>query len=60
MRNDEGWTEERRKPEEGVRGRKEGVGQALERKPECLGEQKRCQYIIALLRFYTIQDQPTE
>jgi hypothetical protein len=48
-------TEERSKQEEGVRGRKEGVGQALKREPECPGKQKRCQYMIALLRFYSIQ-----
>src|SRR5271167_847577 len=47
----------RRKPEEGVRGRQEGVGQVWKRKPECVGKQERCQYMIALLRFCGIQDQ---
>jgi hypothetical protein len=32
----------------------------LERKPECLGKQKRCQYMIALLRFYSTQTNEVE
>jgi hypothetical protein len=28
----------------------------LQREPECVGKQKRYQYMIALLRFYSVQD----
>jgi hypothetical protein len=48
--NAERWKDEVKKGER----RKRQVGRrmsGLERKPECLGKQKRCQYVIALLRF---------
>jgi hypothetical protein len=42
--------------EEGVRGRKEGAESGLELAPECLGKQKRSEYMIALLSSCGIQD----